>query len=75
MKSDDNTLWTVKDAADFLRVSRSWVYQRVASGTIPYLKIGGLVRFDPEAIRAFVTGASNASTGKVISLPNTRSQE
>lgn len=55
-------LWTVADVASFLQVSRSWVYQRVAGDEIPHLRFAGHVRFEPDAVRAFVRqGASVAS--------------
>lgn len=50
-------LWKVKDVAAYLQVSQSWVYQHAASGVLPSLKIGGLLRFDPTAIRNW-TGIS-----------------
>ncbi len=46
-------LMTVKDVADYLKVSRSWVYQHAASGQLPYRKIGGNLRFLPHEIRAW----------------------
>jgi excisionase family DNA binding protein len=49
-------LWDAKDAAHYLKVSRSWIYQRAESGLLPCLRIGGLVRFDPETVRAFARG-------------------
>jgi excisionase family DNA binding protein len=49
-------LWTAKDVANFLRVSRSWVYHRAEAGDLPCLQIGGLVRFEPERIRAYARG-------------------
>lgn len=61
------SLWTAKDVATYLRASRSWVYQRAEAGALPSLQIGGLLRFEPEAIRAFARGESVAP-GKVISL-------
>jgi excisionase family DNA binding protein len=53
-----DTLWTATDVAHYLKVSRSWVYHRAESGELPYLRVGGLLRFDPDAIRrhAFGTG-------------------
>ncbi len=50
------TLWDARDVARYLKVSRSWVYQKAEAGLIPYLKVGGLVRFVPERIRAFALG-------------------
>jgi excisionase family DNA binding protein len=47
-------LWDANDVARYLKVSRSWVYQRAEAGRLPYVRVGGLLRFDPESIRAFV---------------------
>lgn len=52
------TLWDAQDVARFLKVSRSWVYHRAEAGELPCLRIGGLLRFDPQAIHAFARGAS-----------------
>lgn len=49
-------LWDAKDVARFLKVSRSWVYQKAEAGVLPYLRIGGLVRFEPETVRAWARG-------------------
>lgn len=50
------SLWTSRDVAGFLRVSRSWVYLHAEAGDLPSLRFGGVVRFDPAAIRAFARG-------------------
>jgi excisionase family DNA binding protein len=50
------TLWDARDVAAYLKVSRSWVYQRSESGDIPSLRIGGLVRFDPDTIQTWARG-------------------
>jgi excisionase family DNA binding protein len=50
------SLWTANDVAAYLKVSRSWVYHRAESGELPYLRIGALLRFDPERIRAYARG-------------------
>jgi excisionase family DNA binding protein len=46
-------LWDANDVADYLKVSRSWVYHRAGAGQLPHLRVGGLLRFDPEVVRAF----------------------
>jgi excisionase family DNA binding protein len=51
------TLWDARDVATYLKVSRSWVYQKAEAGLLPYLKVGGLVRFVPEQVRQFVLGS------------------
>jgi len=53
---ETDELWTAEDVARFLRTSRSWVYHRARAGQLPCVKIGGLLRFDPLAIRALVAG-------------------
>lgn len=50
-------LWDARDVAAYLKVSRSWVYQKSEAGLLPCLRVGGLVRFDPGAIRAWARGA------------------
>lgn len=56
--SDDarDELWDAKGVALYLKVSRSWVYQKGEEGTLPSLRVGGLIRFDPAAVRAFARG-------------------
>ncbi len=49
-------LWTTKEVAAFLRVSRSWVYHQAEAGLLPCLRVGSLLRYDPEAIRRFARG-------------------
>jgi len=49
-------LWDANNVAHYLQTSRSWVYQRSAAGKLPCLRIGGLLRFEPEVIRAYAQG-------------------
>ncbi len=53
-------LWDVKDVAAYLRVSRSWVYQHAEDGTLPCVRVGGLLRFLPNEIRRHVLGGRSA---------------
>lgn len=76
------TLWDARDVARYLKVSRSWVYQKAEAGLLPYLKVGGMVRFVPERVREFaLSGGSPASpvqlgnglaTPVMAGLPGTR---
>jgi excisionase family DNA binding protein len=52
------TLWDARDVARYLKVSRSWVYQKAEAGLLPYLKVGGLVRFVPDQVRDFALAAA-----------------
>jgi excisionase family DNA binding protein len=55
-----DSLWTVADVANYLRVSKSWVYHRALAGLLPHLRVGGLLRFDPMTIHRFVHEQSAA---------------
>ena len=41
-EADD--LMTVREAAEFLKVPRSWIYSRTTDGDFPVVKLGGHVR-------------------------------
>ena len=57
-------LMTVDDVAALLKVSKSWVYEHArARGTpqgerLPHIRIGKYLRFDAQAVRAFLTRKS-----------------
>jgi excisionase family DNA binding protein len=70
-KADQEPLWNAEDVAHFLKVSRSWVYQRAESGELPHLRVGGLIRFDPATVRAFANGGAKSS--KVLVFPSSPS--
>lgn len=59
--SSTTKLWDVKSAAEYLGVSQSWVYNAVASGHLPCIRLGGLLRFDPESLRQWALGADAPS--------------
>jgi excisionase family DNA binding protein len=58
-----SSLWTVAEVAAYLRVSRSWVYHRAAAGLLPCMRVGALVRFEPETIRAYAQGQLSPAKG------------
>jgi len=63
MSSTDNTppitadnvdcLWTADETAKYLKVSRSLVYAKAASGELPCLHVFSRLRFDPVTIKAW----------------------
>ena len=50
-------LLTVKELAEWLKVPRSWVYERTrrrGRDQLPHIKIGKYVRFEEQAVREFL---------------------
>jgi excisionase family DNA binding protein len=45
------SLWDAQDVARYLKVSRSWVYQRAEAGLLTCIRVGGLLRFRPDSVR------------------------
>lgn len=72
MSNTHENLWDANDVASFLKASRSWVYHRAERNELPCLRIGGLLRFEPDAIRAFARGQS-APSSRVV--PSTSSRK
>jgi excisionase family DNA binding protein len=66
----DEPLWTVAEVAAFLNVSRSFVYQACAGKTMPHVRVGTALRFDPVTLRAWVRGEHSMT--KVVTLPGCR---
>ncbi len=59
-------LMDVRELARVLNVPVSWLYERTRLGTIPCIRIGRYVRFDPEAVLSFFkTQGSQAGAGRV----------
>ena len=57
-------LLTVQDAARFLKVSVSWIYEHVRDDTkdrLPVLKLGKYLRFDVRDLRAYIDAKRAAS--------------
>lgn len=66
----EDRLWDALDVARFLGVSRNSVYAQVDAGTLPCVRIGGLLKFDPAKIRAIGKGELKShGTGRVTVLP------
>ena len=50
-------LLTVEELAAWLKVPKSWIYERVRrrdGPKLPHLKLGHYLRFEPEAVRTFL---------------------
>ncbi len=54
---DWEELLTVDDIAAMLKVPKSWVYERTrrrGKDRLPFLKLGKYVRFEADAVRAYL---------------------
>lgn len=69
-KLPPDALWTVTDVMHYLKASRSWIYQKVAEGRLPCLRVGGLLRFKADAVRAWAEGSAQEAT--VLTLKGAR---
>jgi excisionase family DNA binding protein len=55
----EDLLWSTADVANYMRCSERQVYNLRKSG-LPAIHIGGLIRFDPQAVREWL--ASNEAS-------------
>lgn len=73
---DGNTaesLWTVRECADYLRVSESWIYKHVDLGELPHAKLGRALRFHPARVRDYAEKlCGGGGSAKVIPLRGKR---
>ena len=53
-RSTVGPLWNARQLAQLLGIHRTRLYLLVRTGRIPHLRIGRLVRFDPDAIAGWV---------------------
>ena len=66
-REDDPALMTVQEAARFLNVTVSWIYEHVrpqADDHLPVLKLGKYLRFDPRDLREYVDAKREAARGR-----------
>jgi excisionase family DNA binding protein len=49
------SLWTVREAAQYLNCSPSYVYKAAERDILPAIRIGRMLRFTPDAVQAFAT--------------------
>lgn len=60
-------LLTVQEAAQFLRVAVSWIYEHVrpdAGERLPHVKLGKYLRFDRRDLRAYIDAKRDESRHK-----------
>ena len=57
-------LWTTPEVAKFLHVSTKTIYELRMKG-LPYLKLGGAVRFIPQEIRQYLENSRRLSVHRL----------
>lgn len=62
MESDERLL-SVGEVASWLGMSTPWIYKECGKGTLPFLRIGQALRFDPGEIRAYLESRRNLKGG------------
>ena len=67
-------LLTIRDLSNQLQIKTSTLYAWAAQGKIPYRKIHGLLRFDPEEIRRWLSAFDKAPLPVPSSLSPGRRQ-
>ena len=67
-ETKERALRDVGWVAEFLGVSKSWVYQATASGVLPCIRLGSSLRFEKAAIEGWLKGEK----GKSVKLPSCR---
>jgi excisionase family DNA binding protein len=60
-------LWNIKQAAEYLRVSESWVRRHLSE--LPHLRHGRLIRFDPDELRSKVSDGKSLESGRNTAMP------
>ncbi len=59
---------TVDELAEYLKVNKSWIYDRTYQNTIPCYRVGKLLRFDNSEIEHWLRGKRNVSDIKIDNL-------
>lgn len=54
MNSGIESIWTVEQTADYLKMSTSWVYKQAECGALPCIRMGGSLRFASFQVKRFV---------------------
>jgi excisionase family DNA binding protein len=65
-------LFTVDSLAEYLQLSKQWIYERVHFKEIPYVKIGKFLRFKKSQIDKWLNGFAVPSTSLPSKLPQQR---
>ena len=65
---ESESLLTPKQLASRLGMSLPWIYKEVEKRSLPFLRLGEAIRFDPEEIKAYLQTRRNIKKEKTKSL-------
>jgi len=60
-RTEDDTILDVEGLAEYLKVSKKWIYERVQFKEIPYCKVGGHLRFKKSDITKWIDSQKTPS--------------
>ena len=60
------SLLTPQELANWLKMSRIWVYKQAEKGLLPFHRVGDAIRFDPEEIREYLTSRKGLKRGDLL---------
>ena len=66
MSSEPDSVMTVTEVSDFLKISESTVYRLAKGGKLPARKVGGVWRFSREVLRAWLAQPANATNSDLL---------
>ena len=69
------TMLTVKELSAWLNIKPTTLYLWVSQTKIPCRRIHGLVRFEPEAIQAWLNGCSSTPSNMPLRVPRQRAED
>jgi excisionase family DNA binding protein len=63
----DGTLWNARQAADYMCISRSTLYDWIARGMVPHVVLGSgtrrrCIRFRPDDIQRFIESRTSPAS-------------
>ncbi|MBL8913586.1 MAG: helix-turn-helix domain-containing protein [Archangium sp.] len=71
MSAPAESLWTVADVAQFLSMSRQWVYKHAELGSLPCVRFGASLRFQASEIRRYVEQRAQRQPARLLPLHRT----
>ena len=59
---DNQTLMTLKEICDYLKVTRYTVYRLIKDGQLPAIRVGGQWRFRPDQVQRYLASKQSKAS-------------